>query len=125
MKSRTVFVWVRDIAWISILLGGLGYMAFDYFEDDDVPTYSGHLPENLKQFASLAARGPAHDDDCIRFGGTPDKMEVQTLRKTQNMEAVISGKHYPILVGEHALFVSYAWPNPEPNYTVMFCRFPR
>ena len=117
--------WVRDLVWVIVLVGGLAYVVFDYFQDEEIPVFAGPVTEMLEQFAAVSNRGPAYDWDCIKFGGQPDKMETETLKKLEAMELITEINRYKILVAQDSIFVGYAWKTSEISGTTMFCKFPR
>lgn len=124
MDWKQVFVWVRQILWILAVAAGLTYIALDYFEDEEIKQFAGQVSENLQDFIILANRGPAYDEDCQEHEGRPDSMEEKTLKRTESMKIEVGGKSYNVLVDPEAVYVGYSWPNPEPIYTLMFCKFP-
>ena len=121
---------MRRTILMAILIGALMYIGFavsQYFMGGErkAPEYTGAISENLRTFAMMANTGPVYDDDCVTFGGRPNKMDDELLAHLEVMQLPKEAGSFNVLADDLAVFVGYAWQTSEATGVLMFCEFPR
>ena len=121
---------MRRTVLMVMLISALMYIGFagsQYFMGGvgKEPEFKGTVSEGLRTFAWLASAGPALDQDCVGFGGRPNKMDTELLEQLEVMRLPNEAGGSKVLVDEHAVFVGFAWKTSEATGVLMFCEFQR